>query len=373
MMRPPADMPTRYLSAIALLFLAATAIASPSDSCASTETAPGVQLTLRIPTGQTSFREGEIIPLELSFSSSIDNRYWFEYKSGDTSGRMGVDGYCLEPDARDPIADYFRSGLFMGGGPFSEHQLTRAKPFVATSELNEQKQLVPGHYRLYMVSNRVLRRAEPHESAPLGLKGIDLLSNTIEFDVINAEPEWQETQLREATAAYQSGTDEEKRAAARKLRYLNTRPAVETLSRLYWDSSEQPGGFDLMFGLFGSSDRAEAVAALRREINNPDHPITRDFLNTLVKLEINSDPSWDPPTRDPANPASSDEFWRKWETHERDLMRTSMAETAAALPQKTSCAYAMTANGLAELAEYPRQKRLNPEPPCNPAILTSAK
>jgi len=246
----------RYLSAIALLFLAGTAAASPSDSCSSTETAPGAQVTLRIPTGQTSFREGEVIPLELSFTSSVNTRYWWEDKRYDRIGRLGIDGYCLEPDARDPIADYFRSGAFIVGGIFSEHELT-AKPFVTTSELNEWKQLPPGHYRLYVVSHRVSRRAEPHESTPMGLKGIDLRSNTIEFDVIKAEPEWQETQLREATAAYRYGTDEEKRAAARKLRFLNTKQTVETLAKLYWDSSEQLGGFDLMCSVFSVRPTAQ--------------------------------------------------------------------------------------------------------------------
>ena len=347
--------------AIALFFLALSgaAFASPPDPCSSTQTINDAQLALRIPSRQSFFREGEIIPLELSFTSSVDNRYLVENKNYDRSGRLDIEAYCVDPPAPDPIADYFRVGMFIGGGLSSDWELT-AKPFTATSELNEWKHLAPGHYRLYVVSHRVSRQAEPQESTPSGLKGIDLRSNTIDFDVVQAEREWQDNQLRDATAAFQNGTDKEKRAAARKLRFLNTKPALETLASLYWGLNDQPGGSDLMFGLFGSPYRTEAIAALQREIDNPNHPITRDFLNTLVKLKIIADGAWDPPTYDPARPSLSAEFSRKWEAHEHELMRASMAQTAAALPQKKSRAYTLTANALAELADYPIQKSLNP-------------
>jgi len=106
-----------------------------------------------------------------------------------------------------------------------------------------------------------------------------------------------------------------------------------------------------MFGLFGSPYRADAIAAMQREINNPDHPITQDFLHTLTKLQINADTLWDPPAYDSEHPEVSQDYWPKRQTHERELMQASIAPTVAALPQKTGRAHALTVQALAESSD----------------------
>jgi hypothetical protein len=59
----------RQLAAITLLLAGRAAFGSPP------RTAKDVQVTITIPDGRTSFREGEIIPLALSFTSAADKRY----------------------------------------------------------------------------------------------------------------------------------------------------------------------------------------------------------------------------------------------------------------------------------------------------------
>lgn len=122
---------------------------------------------------------------------------------------------------------------------------------------------------------------------------------------------------------------------------------MEALAKLFWGLNDQPGGWDLMFGLFGSPYRAEAIVAMLREINSPDHPITQDFLHTLTKLQINADTSWDPPAYDSAHPELSQAYWHKRQAHERELMQAAIAPTVAALPQKTGRARALTVQALA--------------------------
>ncbi|MDE3136617.1 MAG: hypothetical protein KGL59_08580 [Acidobacteriota bacterium] len=328
-------------AAIALLLVGTSAFGSPPDPCSLTSTATDAKVTISIPAGQTSFREGEIIPLVLSFTSTADKRYWAENRGYDRSGRLSTETYCVEPAARDPLADYFRTGGFIGGGLGSDQQLSE-KPFTATAELNEWRQPGPGHYRLYVVSHRVWRPPDPGEPTPYGRVSVTLRSNTIEFDVMKAGPDWLAGQLQEATAAYQNTTGEQQKEAARRLRFLNTKESTETLARLFWGLNDQPAGFDLMFGLFGSPYRAEAIAAMQTEINDPDHPITQGFLYALTKLQIEADPAWDPPTFNPARTDAWQEYWGKRRAHERELMRAAVAATAAALPQKTGRARAQT-------------------------------
>jgi hypothetical protein len=90
---------------------------------------------------------------------------------------------------------------------------------------------------------------------------------------------------------------------------------------------------------------------MQREINEPDHAITQDFLRTLTKLQINADSAWDPPTYDPTHPNVSQEYWSKWQAHERELKRTAVAATTAALPQKTGRARALTVQALIDSSD----------------------
>lgn len=342
----------RQATAIVLLLAIAStsAFGSSPDPCSLNSTVTDAKVTIAVPDGRASFREDEIIPLVLSFTSTADKRYWADNRNYDRSGRLNIESYCLEPEARDPLADYFRAGVFMGGGLGNTQQLSE-KPFTATAELNEWRQPGPGHYRLYIVSYRVWRPPDPGETTPYGRVALTLRSNAVEFEIVGAEADLPDKQLQEATAAYQQATDGQEKEAARRLRFLNTKPSAEILARLFWGLNDQPGGWDLMFGLFGSPYRAEVIAAMQREIKSPVHPITEDFLHTLTKLQINADTSWDPPTYDAAHPEASQEYWRKRQVHESELMQVVLAATVAALPQKTGRAHALTVQALAELSD----------------------
>jgi hypothetical protein len=340
----------RHLAALGLLLIGRAALASPPDQCSLNSTAADARVTIALADGRSTFREGEIIHVVLSFTSTAEKRYSVEDRNYDRSGRLGIEAYCVEPDARDPLVDYFRAGVFMGGGLGSEQPLSQ-EPFTATAELNEWRLPAPGHYGLHVVSYRVWRPPDPHEETPYGRVGVTLRSNTIEFDVIPQDPDWSAQQLREAVADYQSTADEDKKKAARKLRFLNTKPSAEALAQLFWGLNDQPAGWDLMFGLSGSPYRAEAIAAMQREFHNPDHPITQDFLYALTKLQINADTSWDPPAYDPAHPEVSQEYWRKRQAHERELMQAALAPAVAALSQKTGRARALTVRALAESSD----------------------
>lgn len=285
------------VAAIALMLSGVAALSSTSDPCSSASTVTDVQVSIAIADGRTSFREGEIIPLALSFTSTTDKRYWADNRSYDRSGRLSIETYCVEPEARDPLVDYFRSGVFMGGGLGSTQQLSE-KPFTATAELNEWRQPGPGHYRLYVVSGRVWRPPDPDETTPYGRIAVTVRSNTIEFDVVKADADWSDLQLQQATAAYQNAAAGEEKEPARRLRFLNTRQSAETLAKLFTGLNDQPGGWDLMFGLYGSPYRAEVIAAMEREINSPDHPITQEFLRTLTSLQAEVTRSPDPPEYD---------------------------------------------------------------------------
>ena len=337
----------RRIVALAILLIGTAARAASPDPCSLSSTVADSKVTIAIPDGRISFQEGEIIPLVLTFTSTADKRYWADDRRYDRSGRLNIEVYCIEPEAPDPLADYFRAGAFIGGGLGNTRQLSEA-PFTATAELNEWRQPRAGRYQLHVVSCRVWRLPDPGEATPYGHVSVTLRSNTIEFEITKADAGWAEKQLQEATEAYRDAKDDAQKRAARELRFLNTKSSLDTLAKLFWGLNDQPEGWDLMFGVFGSPYRSEAIAALQREIGRPDHPITLDYLRTLTHLQIGADSSWDPPENDPAHPEVVQEYWLKRQAHERELMRAAIAATAAALPKKTGHARALTIEALAE-------------------------
>ena len=110
-----------------------------------------------------------------------------------------------------------------------------------------------------------------------------------------------------------------------------------------------------MFGIFGSPYRAEAIAAMQREISSPDHPITQDFLQTLTELQMVGEAQADPST---FSRALQDWLYLR---HQRGVMKAALTATVAALPKKVGRARALTVEALltdkSELLDQKQMRR----------------
>src|SRR5258706_734091 len=83
--------------------------------------ADSVHLTLRLGGGESQFRPGETIPIELEFASEVPRRFVVDTATYDRSGRLTIDQYHIEPNelVTDPLLDYLASSRgFVGGGVF---------------------------------------------------------------------------------------------------------------------------------------------------------------------------------------------------------------------------------------------------------------
>ena len=331
-----------------LLLVATPCSAASVDLCAAASATSDVKLALAISDGRSSFQQGEIIPLSLKFTSTAKSLYWSDVRNYDRSGRLGIEIYCLEPQAPDPLESYFRVGAFMGGGLGGTRQLSET-PFEADAELNEWHSPGPGHYRLYVVSHRVYRPPDPGEKTLWGRIDVPVRSNVVAFDIQAATPAWQAEQLQEALRGLASSSGDEVHHAARILRFLNTEDSTRALAQHFWSGNEQtPIVWDLKLGLFGSPYPKLAIDTLRQGISEPDHAITDDYLWTLVRLEINNDPAWKPPPMDPTDQQQIRAFWDAYQAHDRELTNEAIKLAIAALPAKTPLARALTLNGMIE-------------------------
>jgi hypothetical protein len=127
-------------------------------SCNSVVSGPtDVTLALSLKGGQTVYHEGEIIALDLAFTSSSRNRF-LNLRQHDRSGRLDEDLFCLTPEARDPLEDYFYSGIYtswFGGGLSAPPIELSAVPHRINEDLNEWKSPPPGSYTLFVLSYRI--------------------------------------------------------------------------------------------------------------------------------------------------------------------------------------------------------------------------
>jgi hypothetical protein len=297
-----------------------------------------VHLTLK--DGQKVFREGEIITLTAEYRTCGTRKYSLNTKNYDRSGRLeGMEVFHIEPNRGvDPLADYFNSRTYFStGGLYSDQDLNE-KPFAIDLELNEWQSLPPGTYRLSITGHRVSAK---NEKDPIALDGepFPLHSNVVEFQVVEADAEWQAAELATATTAMDSplSSKDEKQHAVRVLRFLGSKGSTQELARRYGSAETDING-ERMFGLFGSPFRALAIEAMQAEIKDPLHPVTREFVNTLVSLEMQSDPKY--------RGTSVDAFDDKAPYTVEFNRRTAayMAEADALIPQKSKMAQALSAS-----------------------------
>jgi len=335
--------------AFALLALLTPCHAQDDPCTPVVDQASDISLELSLKDGQTIFRQGEVIALTATYSSASEKPYSLDTRNYDRSGRLsGTEVSCIVPPTeKDPLTDYFDGGMGgIGGGLSGTWELRREGPFVVNMELNEWKSLSPGSYRLRIAGHRVSLPGE--NSGNPEARPIPLQSNEVEFQVVEASPEWQAEQLAASVHALDSAdpSSEEAKHAAKILRFLGSEASTRELARRYWGSNDQPFGWDFKFGLFGSPYRTQAIESMKAALQDGRHPVTQEFLNTLALLEVQSDPKSQLPPYDEKN---AEAWTRVRDAHFEAINKLAAkytAEAAARIQTKSGQARAVTVTEL---------------------------
>jgi len=327
------------------LFPAMVLSANPGPSAP--ETPPSdVKLTVVIRGGQSTFRIGEIVPLELLFTSTAPGKYQVDNASYDRSGRLRLETFAVEPERGwdDPLDAYFHSFQgFLGGGLRGSSVLS-TQPTTIRLDLNEWIRFnTPGNYRITIASGRVSRIHGPD-----GERGIRVTSNTVGVTVVSATTEWQAAKLKaavtmldatEATSNTWIGTQNPQEQAVKILRYLGSPAAARELARHLTDTK---WSWDITAGLVGSPAKNTGLDEMKRLLVDPNFPVTDRFLMTMSVIEVPDDAG-------EARPAERD----KAEQQFRQLL-------ASAIDDKRGSARAVSAKTIVEEAAI-RSRELPPD------------
>ncbi len=310
-----------------------------------------LMFTARLKDGKTQFHPGEIIRLELSFLSSQPDTYVMNNASYDRSGRLGIDDFVLDrrEGVVDPLHDYYHSGLhaFMGGGLFSVSTLDK-KPQLVNYELNEWFRFdKPGKYRLYVISGRIAQGQPYHQ----GNKPVALTSDMVEFEIVPADPKWEQQALSEALKTVNSTTtgnslakENEHRAACRVLRFLGTEAAIKESIRRF-RGQDRNCDFEYDFGLLGTPRRAFTVSQMESALDAPEQPVTNGFVATLSFLSyLVENPR--PLSKYPANNEAERKVWELQLAERRGayegVVQKYVGRLAIAVKQKQGAASAVS-------------------------------
>ncbi len=244
---------------------------------------PGLRFSIRLLDG-LRYRQGQRIPVELSFASSIAKKFKLDGALYDRGGRLHIDEYRVSPETRDPLAEYYAMG-FGGMGGLRMTPVLSEKPHLMVFDLNEWHRFDKlGHYTLYVTSKRVswertsLDGGTHHENQTVTSQ------NIVSFTVVPADAAWRSKTVNAAKRVLddKAAKEEQRREAARTLRFLGTESAArEMIRRLGIDQFSH----QFSFGLFSSPHRALLVREMEQSLTAPDFPVATTFLHTLTSLK----------------------------------------------------------------------------------------
>lgn len=297
-------------------------------------------VTLALVGGKRRFRQGEIIPLELSFTSRLPNQFFANTASYDRSGRLHKDTFHLSPEEgfSDPLYEYFHDGGLMMMGGLSSNRALSASPFTIPYRLNEWLRFdKPGTYKLYVTSPRIGRKKNKEDrwGEPLAAR---VASNLVEFEILPANADWAKTELAKAVRILDDPKQREKHAeAACVLRYLDTEEAAAEMIKRLDDTTS-----DFSFGLIGSSQRNFVVETMEKRIELPEQAVSSRYLHWLTWLTQRQQFPARPPAR---TPLSEEEAKAYYSARQQAFERVSQhyaSRLAGTITQKKGTARAIS-------------------------------
>lgn len=289
----------------------------------------GPRLTLRTAGGQTVFRMGERIPLELVFTGPGDGRYRIGW-TGERVVGTGFDAVDVSPNGgwADPLRILYamRGGFGGGGGSYLS-----AKPVIVSVNLNEWVRFdQPGTYQVEFTTQRVIALS----AGGFQGKPVKLRSEPIEIKIVPATVAWQKAKLAEIESVLKQPVNKfaadtpERTAAIADLRFLGTAAAAVVMAKHL--EAGDPLAYQCEWGLLGLPQALHQTALndLNAEMEGPDFPISGNFLDTTAFLQVSDGPV------------------ASMRTEETRLRKQAWEAAFASLGSKEGKAQAETANAL---------------------------
>ena len=308
---------------------------------------PGpVKLELRLGGGRRQFHLGEIIPVELTFSSPERRTY----PIGEDCRPNQSYQYHVPPEFVDRGVELDAALMLdLGGNCHGGHGEVDPgeKPLVVKQVLNERFRMdTPGKYQISVSSDRL---------------GFSIDSSTVVLEILPSDPAWEESELKRGismTAVRGAPAWEE---GCRILRFLGTQAAEVQMAR----QEAGPNRCEFEFALISAKYRKPVLDELERGLVDPNVEISLNYLRALAFLSLyEQHPQWYPTGKQNAAPyePTSGLWMQQRGVPQAEEIRYARL-LAASLPTKTPEARALSLETLVYLGnsfgvEVPEDLRL---------------
>jgi hypothetical protein len=241
-------------------------------------------VTFEISAAKNQFYSGELIPLQLSFTSAQANGFVADSRLQDRAGRMnGMEEFLVDPVAltEDPLHGLPGENIGMGGLSGGPVPLS-AKPFTFERFLNEWVRFrKPGKYRVAVLSRRVSHISDPAAGR------LELVSNILAIEIVPAPAAWVKEQIAEAVTTLDGPLNDDLRErrlrASATLRFLESPEAALELVR-HLGSGDDIDSWAMHMGVLGSAYRRQLLPVMEARLTAPDQPVWDRYLDTLSRL-----------------------------------------------------------------------------------------
>ena len=243
----------------------------------------GLDFVIRLRNGQTKFRQGEIISVELGYGVTPQAPVK-EFAGHPDRPGLSVDRFVLSPHTGvvDPLRDFLSTVGGWDGPPPRSVPFLEAGGSWATADINQWFRFDnPGKYSLSVLAHAVRTRYEAFGNRPTLAN--TLKSNTVEFEIVPAEEAWQAATLQKALTLLEGKSAlDTPHQICRVLRFLATPQAVDNMVKLYADQVMCESEY--RDGLFAFPDREYAVKKLEDGLLDPSIAASAGYLDTLARL-----------------------------------------------------------------------------------------
>ena len=241
-----------------------------------------LDFSIRLKDGQTRFKQGETITLELGYGTDPRATLGRLTTDQDRPG-LAVDEFRLQPRTGvvDPLRDFLASVSVWSGPPARPEPFVEERGSVAV-DINEWFRFDKlGKYHLSVLAHPVRSRLGAFANHEPG--AAPATSNTVEFEIVPADPSWQAATIQEAVALLAANGDyQRQQEGCRTLRFMTTRAAVDVMIKHYADEGVCEAEY--RGGLFAFPDREYAVQKMEDGILDPTMVVSAGYLRTLATL-----------------------------------------------------------------------------------------
>jgi len=278
-----------WVWALTLIFWFAPFSAFPASARASQAPAPtssdspAQEFAIRFRGGQTKFRQGEVITVELGYGAdplaSAER-----FAAHPEHPGLAMDRFVLSPHTgvTDPLRDFLSTVGGWDGPPPRPVPFVEAGGSWTTADINEWFRFdTPGKYRISVLAHAVRNRYEAFGSRPTTANTLE--SNTLEFEIVPAEEAWQAATLQKALTLLEAkSSNEPQQQGCRMLRFLATPQAVDKMVEQY--TEEDICESEYRDGLFAYPNREYAVRKMEDGLLEPSIAVSAGYLDTLARL-----------------------------------------------------------------------------------------